>query len=325
MHTRKLVKAGVASHTIALPKEWLTRNNLAKGSSVFVYERSPSELIITPTLDATVRPQNDITITVDGKKLDTLQRELTAAYLNNYGSIELTGKSLPSIIKDVRAMLHDFVAIEITEQTGTRLVAKDLLNVEEIAVDKTIRRMDMMLRSLLTDVIADNTTGENARLRDQDINRSFFLVYRLLKRSVEDHALAQRLQLSGPRLLATWAMIHHVENIADIAAQLSDLLNNLKKPARAEARQRIEAAYAYYCDAMKAYFNTDRPLADAIAARRPTLVDEHKKLVGRHPDLATVEFMTSMNTMASLVADIARVVIDEQGHQEFSRQPARDR
>lgn len=311
MHTRKLVKAGAASHTIALPKDWLLRNNLAKGSSVFVYERSPHELIITPTVDAAAVPQKDISINVDGKKLDTIQRELTSAYLNNYGSIELTGKSLPSITKEVRAMLHDFVAIEITEQTGTRLVAKDLLNVEEIAVDKTIRRMDMMLRSLLTDVLQDNTTGENARLRDQDINRSFFLLYRLIKRSVEDHALAQRLQLSGPRLLATWAMIHHVENIADIAAQLHDLVNNLKKPAKAEARQRIEAAYTYYCDAMKSYFNTDRSLADAIAARRLSLVEEHKRLVGRHPDLATVEFMTSMNTMASLVSDIARVVIDE--------------
>ncbi|MEK6822320.1 MAG: hypothetical protein AABY13_00705, partial [Nanoarchaeota archaeon] len=264
-----------------------------------------------PALAPAAAPATEITITVDGKELGTLQREITAAYLNNYSSIVLTGKSLPKITRIVRDMLHDFVAVEITEQTGTRLVAKDLLNLEEIAVDKTIRRMDMMLRSLYDDAIAGTASAENALLRDKDINRLFFLLYRLLKRSVDDHAMAKRLGLSGTQLLSTWAMIHHLESIADIAARLPDMLDALKKPAREDANAAIVSIREYYLSTMKSYYATDRDLADKVAAQRAGLVETHTAIIKKFPDLATAEFTMQFAAMASLVADIARVVIDE--------------
>ena len=40
--------------------------------------------------------------------------------------------------------------------------------------------MDMMLRSLIKDATDENANIESALLRDQDINRLFFLLYRLL-------------------------------------------------------------------------------------------------------------------------------------------------
>jgi hypothetical protein len=61
---------------------------------------------------------------------------------------------------------------------------------------------------------------------------------------------------------------------------------------------------------MKAYYGADKALADKVASQRLELVETHKKLIGNHPEIATVEFSTNMTSMASLVADISRVVID---------------
>ncbi len=35
MHIRKLVKSGAASHTLSLPKDWLEKNKLKKGSLLY--------------------------------------------------------------------------------------------------------------------------------------------------------------------------------------------------------------------------------------------------------------------------------------------------
>jgi phosphate uptake regulator len=305
-HSRRLVKAGASSHTVALPKEWLDRNKLGKGDSIVIIEKN-DELQIFPSQRSVVTPTTEITITVDGKKIDSVQREVTAAYLNNYGIINLQGKSIASMAKRLREAVHDFVGLEILEQTGTRLVAKDLLNVEEVSIDRTIRRMDMMLRSLLQDAINDEATAEGSQLRDQDINRLFFLCQRLLRRAVEEPTMAQRLQLSGRKTLLTWQLIHHIENIADGAARLPELLTPLKE-CRSEALALIKQSEKYYLEAMKAFYDNDRSGADALASQWRQLTETQMALVQQHPESAGLVWQ--LNTMASLTADIARTVID---------------
>ena len=51
MHARKLVKAGSASHTVSLPKSWLEKNMLKKGDTIFIIEKSDSELTINTLRD----------------------------------------------------------------------------------------------------------------------------------------------------------------------------------------------------------------------------------------------------------------------------------
>lgn len=305
-HTRRLVKAGSSSHTLALPKEWLERHKLGKGDSVIVVEK-PTELLILPSARSMTASATEITITVDGKGFDTIQREITAAYLNNYGSIVLQGKSIAAQAKQLRETLHDLVGLEIVEQTGTRVVAKDLLNVEEVSIDRTIRRMDMMLRSLLQDAINDQATSEGSQLRDQDINRLFFLCQRLLRRAVEDPSMAGRLGMSGRKMLITWQMIHHLENIADGAARLPELLAPLKK-GKAEMMTLIKQSEKYYLDAMKAYYDGNRALGDSVASQWRAVTTTQMDVVRKHPESAALAWQ--LNVMASLTADIARTVID---------------
>jgi phosphate uptake regulator len=153
MHIRKLVKAGQTSHTVSLPKEWISKNELKKGDTVYIHPKSDTELLVSAEKTTKMPSKKEITINIEGKDIDTIQRDITSAYLNNYNTITLLGENITSRTKAIRKILHDFVALEISEQTSMRIIAKDLLNMQEISLYKTINRMDLIIRTMCKSTI----------------------------------------------------------------------------------------------------------------------------------------------------------------------------
>ncbi|MEM3154025.1 MAG: phosphate uptake regulator PhoU [Candidatus Woesearchaeota archaeon] len=306
MIIRRLVKAGQASHTISLPKEWLDRHKLKKGDLVYLYEKGDKELIITPESKAEEGvPQKEITISIDGKDLSTIQREITSAYINNYNTIVLNGQTITKQTKEIRKMLHDFVALEVADQTANSIIAKDLLNLKEISIDKTLRRMDMLVRSMIQDSIAalDNADlAQSVQVRDYEVNRAYFLLMRLLKSSLANKQIADFFQLSNEKVLSYYYLTINLENFADCAKQLSEYLAKEKKKDKLKAVfQNVEKNYL---EVMKAYFTKDKKLADGVALQREDLLKEASELPAGTAEL--------FKTMVTLTNNVARLVMDEQ-------------
>ncbi|MEM2916150.1 MAG: PhoU domain-containing protein [Candidatus Woesearchaeota archaeon] len=309
MYIRRLVKAGQASHTISLPKEWIEKNNLSKGSTLYIKEKSGTELIITPNLaDQKHIDKKTVTINVEGKQPDTIQREITAAYLNNAGTIELVGKSIMQHAKDIRRMLHDFVALEISEQTSTRISAKDLLNLKEISVDKSIKRMDLIVRTMLQDcknTALGNDLSESVILRDYDVNRLYFLLTRLLKGALASPEMASILELEPAKVLGKWMLVHYIEEFADTIKALCKECVALDPRQGKDVSALLSQIEQDYLDVMKALHEDDKSLADDVARRRT----ERAALCRAIKDLP--EISHGCTAITSLVSNIARVVIDE--------------
>jgi len=312
MHIRKLVKAGPSSHTVALPKDWLLQNKLEKGSVVYIIERG-RELAIAPDAKDAPVEQREKTIEVDKKDIDTIGREVTSAYINNYSSIVLSG-DLREKGKDVRRVIRDFAGLEITEQSAKKIVAQDLLNLQEVSIDKTLRRMDMILRSMFQDSIT-SLDGEDMydsiSLRDYDLNRMYFLLYRLLKGSLRSPAMAQKLQLANHDALAHWLLANHLENLGDAAKNACGACKGLNKKDAALVKEVYLALETLYLEAMKAQFNNDKNLADTVARkRRDALEKTNTLLASKNPTLT--ELADLFRNMATSVAEIARGVIDRE-------------
>ena len=306
MIIRRLVKAGQASHTISLPKDWLDKHKLKKGDLVYLYEKGDKELTITPESKADEEvPQKEITIPVDDKELSTIQREVTSAYINNYNTIILNGQSVTRLTKDIRKILHDFVALEVADQTTNSIIAKDLLNLKEISIDKTIRRMDMLVRSMIQDSIAalDNSElAQSVMVRDYEVNRAYFLLMRLLKSSLANRQIADFFQLSNEKVLSYYYLTINLENFADCAKQLAEYLSKEKKKDKVKSVfQRVEKSYL---DAMKSYFTRDKKLADGVALQREDLLKDASELPA-----GTAELFKSMVTLTN---NVARIVMDEE-------------
>src|SRR5574342_551036 len=306
MIIRRLVKAGQASHTISLPKEWLDRHKLKKGDLVYLYEKTDKELVITPESKADEEvPQKEITIPIDNKELSTIQREITSAYINNYNTIVLNGQSITRQTKDIRKMLHDFVALEVADQTANSIIAKDLLNLKEISIDKTIRRMDMLARSMIQDSIAALENAELAQsvqVRDYEVNRAYFLLMRLLKSSLANKQIADFFQLSNEKVLSYYYLTINLENFADCAKQLSEYLAKEKK--KDKMKSVFQSVEKNYLEVMKAYFTKDKKLADGVALQREGLLKDANELPAGTAEL--------FKTMVTLTNNVARLVMDEQ-------------
>jgi len=313
MHTRKLVKAGQASYTVSLPKSWVEKNRLNKGDSIFIVESSDSELKITPKAGDEKQEEREITIEVDNKPIGSIQREVTSAYVNNYSKIHLAGKSVGDKAKALRGVLHHFVALEVDEQTGSKISAKDLLNLKEISIEKTIRRMDMTLRSIMQDSIKDignKSIHESIEQRDNDVNRLYFLLFRMLKSALNSQKIAENFKITSNDVLSIWYLTVNIENIADNAktiSMLSDKIND--KELLRQAYSEIEKAYA---DVMKAYYNKDKKLADEVAARRIDIFTKTTKLLIKTPTAGAAEVIENLKDMATQVCNIARIVIDSE-------------
>jgi len=303
---RRLVKAGQASHTISLPKNWLDRHNLKKGDLVYLYEKGDKDLLITPENKGNEEsPKKEITISIDGKEMSTVQREVTSAYINNYNTITLNGQSVTKHTKEIRKILHDFVALEVADQTSSSIIAKDLLNLKEISIDKTIRRMDMLVRSMIQDSIdtlENPDLAQSVVVRDYEVNRAYFLLLRLLKSSMANKPIADFFQLSNDKVLSYYYLTINLENFADCAKQLAEYLGKEKKKDKTKSIfKRVEKGYL---DAMKAYFTKDKKLADGVALEREDLLKDAGVL-----SAGTAELFRSMVTLTN---NIARLVIDEE-------------
>ena len=237
MEVRKLVKAGKHSHSVSLPKGWLTQHSLKTGDSVYIIQ-GEKEVTVTPFPTAPTNEVRERTIEVGDRSIETVRRELTSAYINNYTDIRF---SKVKNHDDVLGVLQDFVALEIVDQQDTTIAVKDLLNLSEINVDQSLRRMDMIIRTLF----------KEAEPREKDLNKLYFLLYRLVKGAMRDQKMADALNIKQDNILLTWYLMVNLEDIGDI-------LENMPKKAG------LKDIENNYLDAMKAYFTNNKELAEQV-------------------------------------------------------------
>jgi phosphate transport system protein len=310
MHVRRLVKAGQASHTVSLPKEWLEKNKLAKGATVYVHETSGNELRITPHLNDQPAEQKTVMISTNDKNIDTIQREITAAYVNNAGTIEITGTNLAQYANEIRKSLHDFVALEIAEQTPTKISAKDLLNLQEISVSKSLTRMDNIVRTMLQDCILTaqgKDLSQSVMLRDYDVNRLYFLLTRLLKSALSTPAMASRLQLKPTAVLQNWMLVHYLEQLADTIKSLCTACTKTPIKQRKQTTELIINLEADYRDTMKAMHEHNKTLADEVARKHAERQQAINSLAEENPGPAH-----HCSALSSTLTETARLIIDEE-------------
>jgi len=313
MHIRRLVKAGQTSHTVSLPKNWIDKNHLSKGDVVYVDEGTNNELTITVDAASQQEQTKEITIQIDDKDLTTIRRQITSAYLNNFTMINIIGTSLSQKTKDIREMLNDFVALEISEQTSNKITVKDLLNPKEISIDGNLRRMDMIIRSMLSDAqqsLETKDVHESIEFRDSDVNRLYFLLFRMLKSSVSDPRSASLLGISAGDSLSVWYLTINLQSIARTSKLISKRFKSMK-----DKKEKIKGTFGkieqLYNDAIKAYYKKDISLADEVAKNRVDIFNNCRSYLEANTTVEDAELIEEFKDLSTKITNIARITIDQ--------------
>ena len=151
MNMRRLIGFGKNSFVVSLPKLWVDKNKLKKGALISIEEGRDGLVLKANEGIGKKEEQKKITINAENKNLTQLRTEIVSAYLNNYHVIEVISKGLKTNAPEIRDMLRGLTGLEIINQSSMRIVAKDIINVNEISIRTLVRRMDNITRSMLGD------------------------------------------------------------------------------------------------------------------------------------------------------------------------------
>ncbi len=313
MDTRKIISFGNSSYVISLPKAWISENKLKKGDVVNLEEKDGEIVLYTgDNGEKKIQPKT-VTINIADKDIEMIQTEIISSYLNNYDIMEIRGRMKSESASKVKAILRNLTGIEIIRQDSEKIVAKDLLSIAEISIGTLIRRMDNIVRSMLTDSISSirDNVYEDVYERDQDVNRLVYLAYRVLRAAMIDSRIAKQLGKKNVEILYEYILIEKLEKVADKSKRVARFLRdaNLKEGEKKEVESIYKAIRDCYSDVMKAYYKKDINLAlkmeNAGAEKITRLNDFIKERQNAHTHMV-VEQMKSMTVS---VKNIARAVI----------------
>ena len=292
METRKLVKTGAETYTMSLPKEWVRRNKLNKGDLLFI-RQDKAFLEIRPSETSIQKEEKETTITIDNKDISTIRRETISAYINNFNKLTFAGETLNRKLEDIQRILHNFLALEVIEQTDKRLVVKDYLDLKEFSLDSIIRRMDMLVRSIMIDSknsFEKKGVHENLKLRDYEVDKLFFLLNRLVKSR----------DINPKQAISYFWMAKTLESISD---EIKEVAEDFEKTQDKNILKRYEHIEEYYKEAVKAYMKNDKQLADKLIGQKSRIIEDLDSIKEKGISIRLKNMVANSRNIAKIALD----------------------
>ena len=246
------------------------------------------------------------------KSIERLKSEIAAAYLGTYDVIEIRNlqESQTAKIKDI---LQNFAGLEILEQTASKIVARDLINVNEVSIKTLIRRIDIILRSMIEDAVEcfeDCKKIKKAQFdeRDKDVNRLVYLVSRIAHAGLKDPKLAKRFETNPVEIVCELEIAMRLESIGDNIKRLSRHIEHSKKDEKqfdeiAEIFKRIRDKYLIL---MKAYYSGDINTAFELEINSKELFEKCDALFFNGPNRHTFTLITKLKNLVISIRYAAR-------------------
>lgn len=233
-YARRLQKIGSSIH-ISLPSQWIKSNNLKKGSIVPVDINRDNSISIFPS-DDKADEAKEVTIPYSLVAMDTLVNQVYGAYLLGYDVIRIKGNS-PISFEDsdrVKKAMRKLVGLEIVDEDGFHISAQFLLDANTLDAEKILRRMSAIVAGMYRDLLDAIKLKENSIRRvnsgrDDEVDRQYFLLVRLIRSAMMDQRLAGKLNLSNIDILDYRIAANLLESAGDYIVDLAGTIQDLSR------------------------------------------------------------------------------------------------
>ncbi|MBR9699053.1 hypothetical protein GOV09_01185 [Candidatus Woesearchaeota archaeon] len=332
MDYRKVIQFGKGSYVLSLPKDWVIKNSLTKGS-VLTLEKMPRSLVISTDLDDSPDEIKTITVNAEKKDIDQIRAEIITAYLRNYDVIDIYSKRMNHQAERIKDIFKNLAGMEILEMTSTKMSTRYLLDTKDLSPESVIRRMDNIIRGLISDSMESVNgvcTYFSIKQRDLDVNRLNFLLGRVVR-----EALTSRRALDdNPWKMMTYIRLgRHLERVADQQKRISKHLERLQlsKKFRKEFLDLYGSIKEAYVKAMTSYYKRDDKSAMEIELSSKEKMKACNRFLSRdlkkeyrqvrkdiaekfgdhvHEHMIMTEIITNLRSMVSDEKMIARIVMN---------------
>ena len=170
--------------------------------------------------------------------------------------------------------------------------------------------MDMIIRSIFIDALelGKNMT-KSIELREYDINRLYFLLFRLVKNSLSNSTIAEKFKLSNTQAMAHWYYALNLKEIGDRLKKLTLSLNDKNKKTLVPVIEDIQKSYL---DLMKANEKKNKQLASEVVSRRASIILASADVLKTDKGSEVAEVIGNITEIESNICNLARMIIDSE-------------
>lgn len=322
MVLRKIQRTSSGTFFVCLPKDWAERSGLDRGSVIAVSETSDGRLIIDTEYDVEPSPQTAVI-----KSTSHLEREIIEKYLLGYDAIQVEAKKRISLSdrERVKQTSSRLVGLEIIEEDYSKIVMQCLLEPSAFPPERILRREYSIASGMHRDAVTALVEGDvhlakNIVARDNEVDRLYFLLVRILRTVIQNPRLSEKLGILSIDCLDYRLAASLVESVVDRSVQIAEKSIQLGGAKIAEELSQLilklhGVVYEAHENALRAMFSRDVSLAQSVSAEREkvaALIQEVEKAVHGQP----VEFaphvlavISSMSRIYDHSVDIADLVM----------------
>lgn len=271
---RKVQRTPTGTFFVCLPRDWSNEHGLKKGALVALNRTSDGKLFIDPQYNDEPIPK--VTTILVGPYLG---REIIGHYLLGSDTIRIESKERIDV--DVRSAVKSTVAsligLEIFEENHSQIVLQCLLEPSGFPPEKILRRnyaiVAGMHRDALNSFIDGDSLAKSVIARDDENNRLYFLLVRILRTILQNPGLGEKLGLTTIEGLDYRLAASLVEAMGDACVQIAYKALELDGTKPTEDVRKLLADLQLICynahdQSLKSFMNSDISMAENVRQAR---------------------------------------------------------
>jgi phosphate uptake regulator len=290
MYRRKIQVVGGRSFAITLPKGWIMNNKLTPKDHLLLELKEDGSLVIVPEKTAEQPTASSLHI----KESHRVIRDLIWGYLLGYDHIVLTSdKGFSSkLLAETKKTIRGLAGAEIIDEAPNKIEIQILLDPLAVEPTKVLSRQNALVASMINDAVRafinwDIDRAESAENRDEEVDRHYFTLVRVVRAAIRDLTLSRKLNITPLRLMDIRLVAKLLEEIGDKAASLASMVRtNQEYRPSSQLLDKIQIIGKYLSenqsDAFNAFLNCDPELASNVLNKK----NEVSKLVASILSLA---------------------------------------
>jgi phosphate uptake regulator len=220
---------------ISLPSDWVSTNRLNKGNTVFIETNEDNSISLFPS-EASDSQIKDVTILYTESSVDSLINQIYGVYLLGYSDIRIKGNRqiLFEHREHIKLTMRKLVGLEIVDEDNSNIAIQFLLDANTLDAEKILRRMNSIVGGMYRDVLNGlrlKSEGiKNLILsRDDEVDRQYFLLVRLIRSAMVDQKLARKLNLSNIDILDYRIAANHLESAGDYIGEFASTVPSISR------------------------------------------------------------------------------------------------
>jgi phosphate uptake regulator len=302
---RKIQQTPTGTFFVCLPRDWARKKGLKKGTLVCLDVTSDGKLVVDAEYNAEP-PTRATSLTVG----PYLAREIIGRYLLGYDIIDIEAKDrIDSTVRNiVKSTASSLSGLEIFEETSSKISLHSLMQQPSTSPEKILQRNYAIVAGMIRDaanslVYGDIELAKNVIARDDESNRLYFLLVRILRTIIQNPRLNEKLGITPIECLDYRLAASLIEGIGDACVQVAAKTISLNGVKFSEELQKLLIDMATICyeaheQALKSFVTKDIALAGSVR-------DMRGKIDATHANIERVAKESSVDLMPQILAAVS--------------------